>query len=33
MTLAAISGVYPTKATEKLSCDVPVLPAIWWPRT
>ena len=31
MTLAAYCGVYPTKATEKRSWLVPVLPAIWWP--
>ena len=33
ITLAVISGVEPTKAAEKLSCDVPVLPAIWCPAT
>ena len=33
MTLAAISGVYPTKATERLFWVVPVLPAIWCPGT
>src|SRR4051794_2304949 len=33
ITLAVISGVEPTKAAERLSCEVPVLPAIWWPGT
>src|SRR5689334_981934 len=29
MTLAVISGVEPTNAADQLSCEVPVLPAIW----
>jgi hypothetical protein len=31
MTLAAYSGMKPTKATESRPCEVPVLPAISWP--
>src|SRR3954447_13427388 len=33
ITLAVISGVEPTNAADQLSCEVPVLPAIWWPGT